>query len=303
MSQLPKVAIVGMGKVGGTLAYSLAARGLVRELVLIRRSLERAQADEADLGHALAFGSGVPVSAGELADAAGSDIVVLAPDARRGPIQDRRELVSDNVALMREVVPPLAKAAPHAVYLVATNPVDVTAWHVLRIGGFDAPRVISSGTALDTARLRCAVARRCGAPPADVEGYVVGEHGDRAVVAWSTVKVRGAAPQGLDRDAVTREVREAGMRIYKSKGGSVYGICESLLRIVEALSSDEGRVLTVSTLLAGVAGVQGVFLSMPCLLGRSGVKVVSPPQLSADESREIRESAQRVLSVAETAVP
>jgi len=301
MDLRPKVAIVGMGKVGGTLAYSLAARGIARELVLIRRTLEKARADEADLRHALGGGGRVDVRAGTLESAAGADIVVLAADARKGPIQDRRELIADNVALMREIVPPLVKAAPGAIYVVATNPVDVTAWHVLRLGGLDAPKVISSGTVLDTMRLRCAVARRAGVPADEVEGYAVGEHGDRVVVAWSTVKVRGREPDGVDREDVVREVRDAGMRIYKTKGGSVFGICESLVRIVEALSCGEGRVLTVSTLLTGVKEVQGVFLSVPCLLGRSGVEVVSPPELTPDELREFRESAQRVLIVAETA--
>ncbi|MFA5138258.1 MAG: NAD(P)-binding domain-containing protein [Elusimicrobiota bacterium] len=298
---LPRIAIVGMGKVGGTLAYDLAVREAAAELVIIRRTREKAAADAEDLRPALAPGSPVSLRAGVLEDAAGCAVVVLAADARQGPIQSRLELVADNVELMRQIVPRLAKAAPDAMVLVATNPVDVIAWHVLRLGRFDRGQVLSSGTVLDTARLHACLARWVGADARDVEGYVIGEHGDQAIVAWSTVTVAGRPVEAPDRTVVEREVREAGMRIYKAKGGSVYGICGTLSRIVRALASDSEETLTVSTDLNGALGIEDVFLSLPCRVGRGAVKA-APPRLGVEEERMFRESAQRVLSVAESAV-
>lgn len=308
VKRTPKVTIVGVGNVGGTLAYALAVRGLAGEMVLISREKEKAVANERDLNHGMCFLPHAIIRAGDFEDAAGSDAVVVCADAHGGPITNRLDLAEKNTALIREIIPPLAKAAPDAVYIVATNPADVIAYEVIKVGGFEPAQVMSTGTVLDTARLRYIIARHCGVSAHNVHGYVIGEHGDSEIVAWSTVMVGGSRIDeycvacgghcgGLDREGIARQVRRAGYEIYAAKGSTTFAVSESMVRMIEAVARDENRVLTVSSLLTDYLGVDDVCLSVPSRVGRGGVKTLLPLRLSEEEARAFRRSGEVVKSV------
>jgi L-lactate dehydrogenase len=304
----PKITVVGMGSVGSTLAYALAVRGLVGEMVLINRTHEKAVANERDLNHGMCFLPHAVIRAGNWDDAADSDVVAICADAHTGPITNRLDLAGKNTALIREIIPPLAKAAPHAVYVVVTNPVDVIAYEVIKVGGFAPRQVMATGTLLDTARLRYIIATHCGISAHDVQGYVLGEHGDSEMIAWSTVTVGGTRMDqyciacggkcgGLDKEGIANSVKKVGYEVYAAKGATNFAVCESMVRMIQAVVRDENRVLTVSGMIDDYCGVSDVCLSVPSLVSHSGVKTLLPLQLNDEEVRAFRHSGDVVRSV------
>jgi L-lactate dehydrogenase len=304
----PKITIVGMGSVGSTLAYALAVRGLAGEMVLVNRTRDRAVANERDLNHGMCFLPHTVIRAGDYMDAVDSDVIAICADAHKGPITNRLDLAQCNTALIKEIIPPLAKAAPGAVYVVVTNPVDVIAYEIIKVGGLRPGQVMATGTLLDTARLRYVIAEHCGISAHDIQGYVLGEHGDSEMIAWSTVTVGGTrmdqyciacvgACGGLNKPEIADRVKKVGYEIYAVKGATNFAVCESMVRMIEAVVRNENRVLTVSSLLDGYLGVSDVCLSVPSLVNRSGVRTLLPLQLNEEETKAFQHSGDVVRSV------
>jgi L-lactate dehydrogenase len=307
-----KIAIIGAGHVGSTLAYSLAISGLVREIVLIDADPGRAEGEAMDIAHAVSFYTPVQVRAGAVADAAGAAVTVIAAGAAQRPGETRDELLARNVEVMRELVPALVHANPDGQLLVATNPVDTLTLAALRLSGLPPTRVYGSGTVLDTARLRAELAARYDIDARNVHAYVLGEHGDRELVAWSAASVGGIALDtwcsmaGLcwgpgEKDDVERRVRNAAYEIIQRKGATNYAIAASLRRIIEAVVRDQGSVLTVSSLVEGHYGIDGVCLSLPAVIDRGGVRRVLPLPLSPEETNRLHHSASAVATMAAAA--
>lgn len=210
-----RIGVIGAGHVGATCAYALLQSGLAAEIVLIDADAARAEGEAMDLAHAVPFGRPVRVWAGDYADCAGAAVVVLAAGARQRPGQTRLELLKGNDRFMGEIVPKVVAAAPDALLLVATNPVDVLAWRAWKRSGLPSARVLGSGTVLDTARFRQNLAERLGVDARSIHGFVIGEHGDSSLAVWSRAQVAGlaldafAAQRGLTWDETAREARPA----------------------------------------------------------------------------------------------
>ena len=303
-----KVGIVGSGLVGSTAAYALVLRGVGRQIVLVDKNAARAGAEADDISHAVPFAQPLQVMAGDYADLAGSRVVILAAGVSQRPGETRLHLLGRNAAVFREVVPQVLAHAPDAVLVIATNPVDImthlAALYAAREGG-PSHRVIGSGTTLDTARFRTLLAERLGVDAQHVHAYVLGEHGDSEVLTWSLVTVGGlpleefCRQQGraLDRPAreeIDRRVRQAAYTIIEGKGATYYGIGSALARIVEVILRDQRAILTVCTPMAEVAGVPDVTVSLPHLVGGSGVLATFLPPLTPDEEEALRHSARLV---------
>ena len=300
-----KVGIVGSGLVGATAAYALVMRGVGREIVLVDKNPARAAAEADDIRHAGPFAHALEVRAGDYADLAGANAVVLCAGVGQKPGETRLGLLKRNAAVFAEVVPAVLAAAPAAVLVVATNPVDVMTHLAARIAaaaGVPAGRVFGSGTTLDTARFRSLVGGRCGVDPHHVHGYVVGEHGDSEVLTWSLVTVGGmpldefARLRGVDLCAAVRreideKVRRAAYTIIAGKGATYYGVGSALARVVESVLHDQRSVLTVCAPAADVAGVRDVTVSLPRLVGGAGATETFPLPLGADEQARLRASA------------
>jgi L-lactate dehydrogenase len=301
-----KVGIVGTGFVGATAAYALVMQGVGREVVLVDKNTERAQAEADDLRHAVPFAHPLDIRSGGYEALAECRVVVLCAGVGQKPGETRLQLLQRNAQVFREVVPAVLANAPEAVLVVATNPVDVMTHLAARFAalcGVPAGRVLGSGTTLDTARFRSLLATHCGVDARHVHAHVIGEHGDSEVLTWSLATVSGmplqafARLRGIDpskpvRPEIDRQVRGAAYTIIRGKGATYYGIGSALAGIVKVILHDQRSVMTVCVPTPEVAGVSDVTLSLPRLVGGNGVLETFPLPLSEEETHQLHKSAQ-----------
>ncbi len=306
-----KVGIVGSGLVGSTAAYALLLQGVASDIVLVDLNRKRAEAEAADISHAAPFVRPVDVFAGEYADLAGSGVVIIAAGANQRPGETRLELLSRNAEILRMIIPQILEYAPEAILLMATNPVDVLTHLAARYAaehGVPASRVIGSGTTLDTARFRALLGDYLEVDPPHVHGYVVGEHGDSEVLTWSIVDIAGVplaefvrlrelSLTAADRERIDDGVRRAAYAIIEGKGATYYGIGAALARIVDVIAHDHRAILTVCTPAQAIPGVPEVTVSLPHLVGGSGVIATLPLQLSEEEDRALVRSARLIRAL------
>jgi len=303
-----KVGIVGTGLVGSTAGYALVMQGVGRELVLVDKHSARARAEADDLRHAVPFAHPLEVRAGDFKDLAGCRVVLVCAGVGQKPGETRLQLLQRNASVFREAVPQILDHAPQAVLVVATNPVDVMTHLAAQIAidcGVVSPRVLGSGTTLDTARFRSLLGTHCGVDPHHVHGYVIGEHGDSEVLTWSLVTVAGmpleafAQLRRVDfsepvRQEIDRKVRSAAYTIIGGKGATYYGIGSALARITDAVLHDQRSVLTVCAPSTEVQEVRDVTVSLPRLVGGTGVLETFPLPLNELEQAQLRCSAEVV---------
>ncbi len=300
-----RMAIVGAGNVGATCAYALLMGGLASEITLIDTNRARAEGEAMDLNHAMPFVRPARVWAGDYTDCASASIVVLAAGVGQRPGETRLDLLRRNRAVFQEVVPRIVEQTRDAVLLVATNPVDVLTHVTWQISGLPSSRVIGSGTILDTARFRYLLSQHLGVDPRSVHAFVLGEHGDSEVAAWSLANVAGmnldefCRLNGLELDAATREeivksTREAAYHIIERKGATYYAIAAGLERIIQAIVRNENSVLTVSSLIENRYGLSDVCLSLPSVVNRKGVERVLELRLDEAEHSALARSARTI---------
>ncbi len=300
-----KIGVVGSGFVGATAAYAIVMRGVGSEIVLVDKFEERAQAEADDIFHAVPFAHPLRVRAGQYSDLVGCRVVILAAGVNQQPNETRLQLLGRNAAIFREIVPEVLRAAPEALLIVATNPVDIMTHLTAQIAaehGSPDGRVFGSGTMLDTARFRALLGRHLGVDPQHVHGYVIGEHGDSEVLTWRLVTVGGVPLADFCRERSVRfdadfmaevdeGVRRAAYRIIAGKRATYYGIGSALARIVEVIASDRRAILTVCSPMPMVADVPNVTCALPHLVGGSGVLDTFPLTLSTEEYAALNHSA------------
>ena len=296
-----KIGIVGAGMVGSAAAFAMVMRGIGSRIVLVDLDEKRAQAEAEDIAHAVPFAHPVMVEAGGYEDLAGAAVVILAAGVSQKPGETRIQLLSRNAAVFETVVGQVMAVAPEAILLVASNPVDIMGQITQRISGLAPGRVIGSGTILDTARFRWLLGRHLGIAPRSVHAYVLGEHGDSEVLAWSNARVGsveltsfaaqvGAALTADVRARIDTGVRRAAYTIIEGKGATWSGLGAGLARSVNAVIADEQAVLSVSC-VSDVLGVKQVACSLPRVVGRDGVVAELMPDLSPEETEGLRASA------------
>ena len=300
-----KIGIVGAGMVGSASAFAMVMRGVGREIVLVDLNRARAEAEANDIFHAVPFAKPMTVRAGGYADLQDASVVVIAGGVAQKPGETRLQLLQRNADVFRQMVPSVVQAAPGALLLVVTNPVDImtsVAAQVAAEYGVAASRVIGSGTTLDTARFRALLGRHFDVDPHYVHGYVVGEHGDSEVLVWSQATIAGlgldafAGVHGTpltaqDRERIDDNVRRAAYHIIAGKGATYYGIGSAVARIVDVLVHDQRAILTVCARISGVMECEGLTLALPHLVGGEGVLATIPLALSDTERDGLRRSA------------
>ena len=292
-----RVSIVGMGRVGSTLAYTLLLRGLADELILVDDKGEIAQGEGLDLEHAEAFtGHPMSVRAGGPSDTAGSDVVVITCSVPWNPdYTNRFDIGRDNLRIYREIVPPLAEASPDAKLLIISNPVDVMTYHALELSGFPASRVFGTGTLIDSARFRTMLSARMGIHPDDLRAYILGEHGDSQFPAFSMATAGGTRiEEDSATDEIFRQASRSGFDVVHRKGHTNYAISMAAALVIEAVAWDTRRTMPLSVRIDGFLGVRDVCLSLPVVLGREGVTRVFEPDFGPDEADAFRRCAQIV---------
>src|SRR3954471_5413356 len=285
-----KIGIVGCGMVGSSSAFALVMSGVGREIVLVDLNRKRAEAEANDLFHAVPFAHPLTVRAGDYPDLDGAQVVVIAGGVAQKPGETRLQLLQRNADVFRQIVPSVLRHAPDAVLLVVSNPVDVMtqlAAHFAAEFGVPATRVIGSGTTLDTARFRTLLGHHFYVDSRHVHAYVLGEHGDSEVLAWSQAtiaglslddfaKVHGKPLTEADRAQIDENVRRAAYQIIAGKGATYYGIGSAVARIVSVLLHDQRAILSICTRITTVPDCAGVTLAMPHLVGGQGALATIP---------------------------
>lgn len=307
---MQKTAIIGAGQVGSSIAYTMALSGLSGEISLVDKNEKLARGEAMDISHGMPLCPPAKLSGGgyELLDNA--DLVIMTAGASQSGGESRRALASENLKIMDNVSRQISMRCPGCILLIVTNPVDVITNAAIRTTGLPPHRVMGSGTTLDTLRLRAMLAEHTGIDPRNIHGYVLGEHGDSELAAWSSVSIAGMTMNEYCRDcgqcdwqlpcrmeaAFDADVRRAAYRIIGMKGATNYAIALAVRRIAQAILRDEHSILTVSSLLTGQYGIRDICMSLPCVLGKRGVERVIPIKLTAEEERSLHICAEAIRS-------
>jgi L-lactate dehydrogenase len=301
-----KVGVIGNGLVGSTAAYAIVMRRAAGEIVMIDANKERSIAEAADILHAVPFIQATDIYAGDYEDLKGAKAIIIAAGAAQKPGESRLMLLERNAIILHKIISNAIKFAPDAIFLIATNPVDIITHMCAKIGaefGLPSSRVIGSGTTLDTARFRSLLGVHLGVDPQHVHGYVVGEHGDSEVLAWSNVDIGGvpledfARLRGLEfnekiKSEIDNSVRNAAYKIIAGKGSTYYGIGAAIARLVDVINSDNRAILTVCTPVREIEGIKDVTLALPHLIGGEGDLGALPLKLNYNEKEALKKSAQ-----------
>ena len=306
-----KITIIGAGKVGSTIAYTLSVMNLAKDIVMIDINHELALGEALDIRQGTPFSSNCSVYAGDYPDAANSNIVVITSGVARKPGQSRLELAQTNVNIMKSIMPQVTKYAPDAMYIIVSNPVDILTYQWCKRSGLPENHIIGSGTILDTARLKARLSEYYNISQSNVHAYVLGEHGDSSFVPWSLAnisnipvtefrnKVEGdmsMAPE-LNTADVEQYIRKSGGRVIARKGATFYAVAVSVCHICKCLLDGMDTTLTVSTMMHGEYGIEDVCLSVLNTVGWEGVhsKLLAP--LTEEETGLLRHSADVLKDV------
>lgn len=298
-----KISIIGAGFVGSTTAYALMMEGLASEIVIVDINKEKAKGEAMDIAHGVSFVKPVSVISGDYKDTKDSDIVIITAGAGPKPGETRLDLINKNYKIFKGIVPEVVKYSPKSILLVVSNPVDVLTYVTYKLSGFPKERVIGSGTVLDTSRFRYLLGEHFNIDVRNVHTYILGEHGDSEIAAWSLTNVAGISVEdycnnickGCDgnfKKRIPEEVKNAAYEVLDRKGYTSYAIALAVRRIVEAIIRDEDSILTVSTLLNGEYGIDDIYMGIPSIIGETGIKKVLQVKLSDDEEKQLIESAK-----------
>ena len=303
-----KVAIIGCGFVGASCAFALMQSGMFSEMVLIDVDKNRAEGEAMDISHGMPFAKPSKIYAGDYDDIIDAGIIVITAGANQKPDETRLDLVHKNVKIFRSIIPQISERNCGGILLVVSNPVDVLTYVAAKLSGFTENRVIGSGTVLDTARLKRAVSEHLTVDSRSVHAFIIGEHGDSEIAAWSGANIsgiplsdfcelRGHYKYAENTTRIAEEVKNSASEIIEKKQATYYGIAMSVRRICEVILRDEKSILPVSSIMYGEYGISDVALSMPAIVGKNGVETKVPIPLSGDELERLQQSASMLRDV------
>ena len=295
-----KVTIIGPGKVGMSLAYTLMLKGIAREIVLVGADRTKAEGEALDMMHAQAFLQ-VPVlvRAGEIADAAGSTVIAICASVPSPPnMSDRNVMAQANAKLLRKLLPQVVQTAPAAKLLLVTNPVDVMTWLTLEITGFPRSQVFGTGTLVDSMRFRELLSKQLSIHPDDLRAYILGEHGEHQFPAMSVASAGGEGIEDTpERRALCDQAKQLGIEVFRKKGNTCYAIGMAAAYIMESILLNEKRTIPLSVRINGFLNVKDVCLSVPVVVGANGVERYLEPNLNPLETTQFQSAAQAVRRV------
>ncbi|XVF38418.1 hypothetical protein REPUB_Repub20aG0100200 [Reevesia pubescens] len=304
-----KISVIGVGNVGLAIAQTIITQDLTDELALVDAKPDKLHGEMLDLQHAAAFLPRTKIIASiDYSVTAGSDLCIVTTGVRQNPGESRLNLLQRNVALLSNIIPPLAKYSPDSILLIVSNPVDVLTYVSWKLSGFPSNRVIGSGTNLDSSRLRFLIADQLDVNAQDA--YIVGEHGDSSVALWSSISVGGVpvlsflknhqiAYEKETLENIHKAVINSAYEVISLKGYTSWAIGYSVANLARSLLRDQRKIHPVSVLAKGFYGIDGgdVFLSLPAQLGRAGVLGVTSIHLTEEEVERLRKSAKTILEV------
>ena len=304
-----KAAGIGCGFVGSATAFTLMQSRLFSELVLLDVNMEKADGEAKDIAHGIPFAGQMKIYAGTYDDAADAAIIIITAGANQKPGETRLDLVQKNTAIYQSIIPEIVKRDFGGILLIVSNPVDILTYVALKLSGLPENRVLGSGTVLDTARLKYALGEHLGVDSRSVHSFIIGEHGDSEIAAWSSTNVsgiplndfcemRGHFNHDAAMDAIAEKVKNSAYEIISKKQATYYGIAMSVKRICECIVRNERSILPVSAMMHGEYGIEDITLSMPAIVGIGGVETHVPIALSEEEAEKLVESAKKLKEVA-----
>ena len=308
-----KVAVIGCGYVGASSAFAIMQSGLFSEMVLIDSNEDKAEGEALDISHGLPFAKPMQIYAGTYDDISDASLIILAAGANQKPGETRLELVNKNVGIFKSIIPQITSRNKDAILLVVANPVDILTYTAARLSGYPENRVFGSGTVLDSARLKYLLGEHLDVDSRSVHAFIIGEHGDSEIAAWSSANVsgiqinqfcemRGFFKHKESMKSIVEDVKNSAYEIINKKQATYYGIAMSVKRICEAIVRDEKSILPVSSIQHGNFGIYNVALSMPVIIGKDGVESDVPIKLNENEQTALRRSADTLKDVIETSV-
>ena len=303
-----KVAVVGLGFVGSASAFALMQSGLLSEMVLVNRDMSKAEGEALDISHGLPFAKPMKIYAGTYDDIVDAAVIVITSGAGQKPGETRLDLVRKNVEVYRSIIPEIAKRDCEGILLIVSNPVDILTSAAVKLSGFPENRVFGSGTVLDTARLKYLLGEHLNVDSRSVHAFIIGEHGDSEIAAWSSANVSGVPLHNFcemrgnfEHEKAMYEIAEgvknSAYEIIEKKKATYYGIAMSVKRICEAIVRDEKSILPISSIQHGQYGIEGVALSMPAVVGKNRAETLVPIELNEAEQTALRHSADTLKQV------
>jgi len=306
--QSRKVAVIGCGFVGSASAFALMQSGLFSEIVLIDSDQAKAEGEALDISHGVPFAKPVKIYAGTYDDVKDASIIVLTAGANQKPGETRLDLVKKNISIFKAILPQIKQSGFHGILLVVANPVDILTTVAIKCSGLPENHVLGSGTVLDTARLKFELGNHLNVDPRSVHAFIIGEHGDSEIAAWSSANVSGIElnrfcemrghfhhEEAMER--IANDVKNSAYEIIEKKKATYYGIAMSVKRICEAIMRDEKSILPISSMMHGDYQIEGISLSMPAIVGIDGVETHVPIKLNEDEAEKLRKSAQTLKEI------
>lgn len=308
MIDIQKAAVIGCGFVGSSIAYALMQKGTFSEMVLLDVDHKKAEGEAMDISHGLPFAHAMDIYAGSYEDIKDASIVIITAGANQKPGETRLDLVQKNAQIMKSVIREIKRVGCEGILMIVSNPVDILTYVALKESGFSPARVIGSGTVLDTARLKYILSERLKVDSRNVHAFIIGEHGDSELAAWSCAniygiplrefaKMRGYQHFDKEMNEIYCEVRDSAYEIIARKGATYYGIGMAAARIAESVVRDSHTVAPVSVLLQGQYGLSGLCLSIPSVIGNQGAEQVLEIEFDREENEKLQKSAEELKRV------
>ena len=302
MINFRKAVMVGCGFVGSASVFALMQSGLFSEIAMIDADMDKAEGEAMDISHGIPFAKHMRVYAGDYDDVRDAGIVIVTAGANQKPDETRLDLVHKNVGIFKSIIPQIASRDFKGILLVVANPVDILTAVAQKLSGLPENKVIGSGTVLDTGRLKTRISDHLGVDSRSVHAFIIGEHGDSEIAAFSSANVSGIPLNNFcemkghfnhdeSEKFIAEDVKNAAYEIIQRKRATYFGVAMAVKRICECIVRDEKSILPVSTMMHGEQGIEGVVLSMPCVVGGDGIETQVPIKLDEDEAKRLRESA------------
>lgn len=300
-----KVAIIGCGAVGASIAYALSIQATVSEMVLIDINRDKAEGEVMDINHGMLNFTPMDIYCGDYSDVADCDIIIITSGVGRKPGDTRLDLTKNNVNIIKSVAKNIKPYYTDAIILMVANPVDILTYVMSRELDIPKEKIIGTGTTLDTARFKYFLSQELGISVGNIHGYVIGEHGDTQFPVTSSINIAGVSLDDyceanhidVNIDEIADRVKNAGAEVIKRKHATYYAIASSVCRIVTTIIKNEYAVLTLSTVKCGTYGLEDVSIGLPCIVNAEGINKVVTLRLSEDEQKKLRYSADTLKQI------
>ena len=295
-----KVVMIGCGFVGAACSFAITQSGLFSEMVLIDADKSKAEGEALDISHGVPFAKPIKIYAGDYDDIKDASLIIVTAGANQKPGETRLDLVKKNISIFKSIIPEIKKRNFNGVLLIVANPVDILTTVAQKLSGLPENKVIGSGTVLDTARLKYELGNHLNVDSRSVHAFIIGEHGDSEIAAWSSANVsgiplnkfcemRGHFNHDEAMKRIAENVKNSAYEIIEKKKATYYGVAMAVKRICEAIVRDEKSILPISSLMKGDFGIEGISLSMPAIVGKDGVECLVPIQLNEEEISKLQQ--------------